>query len=79
MWVIDLDSVNKCRDLCNMCARYKDIKVDLSCKRYLVDAQSFLGVLSLLHHRVTLIIHGGSNDDRKSFVEELEKLGGEVL
>ena len=71
---INLDSIEKCRDLCNLCNRYKELKIDVCHSRYLVDARSFLGLLTLVFHDVSLFIR--PEEDIDDFINELIKLGG---
>lgn len=79
MWTIDLDGIEKCRKLSDLCEKYKyNTEVDVSHSRYLIDGCSFLGVLSLLFNRVGLIVrhkHERSEAAHR-FEEELEKIGG---
>ena len=79
MWRINLDSIEKCRQLSNLCEKYKyNTEVDVSHSRYLVDGCSFLGVLSLLTNDVALFIR--HEYDRchaaHSFEDELKEIGG---
>ena len=77
MWTLDLSSIDKCRDLCDLCDRYQEIDVDICYKRYLVDGRSFLGILSLLNHKVVVVIHTDSKYKKESFEEDLKKIGGQ--
>ena len=77
MWTLDLNNIDKCQELCDLCDRHSDIDVDVCYKRYLVDGRSFLGILSLLNHKVIIVIHTDSKFKKESFMDDLKEIGGQ--
>lgn len=76
MWKIDLHTIDKCQAVADLCNTFKDIDIDLVYGRYLVDAKSLMGVLSLLNHSVGIVIHHHDRFDcLRHFESEIKKLG----
>lgn len=76
LYKINLSSIDKCRDLVDICNAYRnDVGVDVSYTRYLVDACSFLGVLSLLNHTVALMINSSNKKELADFEAKIINIG----
>ncbi len=64
-----LSSINDVKTFVNVVSKY-DFDVDLSSERYVVDAKSIMGILSLdLSKPIKVDIH---SDDCEAFLEELK-------
>lgn len=55
--------------------KINDFQCDIDAKydRQIVDAKSFLGLLSLAHHETTIILHSDNQEDIKKFAEICEE------
>ena len=79
---INLDTIDKCEKLVQICKRYQDVTiVDVYYGHYVVDGCSFLGVMSLLLHEVEInIIESKKVTDniypiKEMMIQELNDIG----
>lgn len=71
---IKLDSIEKCRDLCTICNKYKDLNFDVFYGRYLVDPKSFLSLLTLVFHDISIGVRPPEKADK--FIKDFKEIGG---
>lgn len=73
--VVKLSCIENAKEFCKIVgsSQYKDIDIDLQCGRYVIDAKSLLGILSVdLRKQMNLVFHGEKNDEIK-FKNEIQK------
>lgn len=73
--VVKLSCIENAKEFCKIVgsSQYKDIDIDLQCERYVIDAKSLLGILSVdLRKQMKVVFHGGKNDEIK-FKNEIQK------
>ena len=76
MWKINLDSVQTCENLRNVCRKYRNkLNIDVYYGRYIVDGCSLLGVVSLVNHTVELWIPKDDEELRNKFIEDIKEIG----
>lgn len=73
--LIKLDSIENAKEFCEITSSssYKNIDIDLQCGRYVIDAKSILGILSVdLMREMKVVFHGEKNDEIR-FKNEIQK------
>ena len=73
--VVKLSCIENAKEFCKITSStpYKDIDIDLKCGRYVIDAKSILGILSIdLMNQMKLVFHGEKNDEIR-LKKEIEK------
>lgn len=73
--LIKLNCIENAKEFCKITSStpYKDIDIDLQCGRYVIDAKSLLGILSVdLRKQMKLVFHGEKNDEIR-LKKEIEK------
>lgn len=73
--VVKLSCIENAKEFCKIVgsSQYKDIDIDLQCGRYVIDAKSLLGILSVdLRKQMKLVFHGEKNDEIR-LKKEIEK------
>ena len=64
--LIKLNCIENAKEFCKITSLtpYKDIDIDLKCGRYVIDAKSILGILSVdLMNQMKVVFHGEKNDE----------------
>lgn len=73
--LIKLKCIENAKEFCKITSSssYKDIDIDLKCGRYVIDAKSILGILSVdLMKEMKLVFHGEKNNEIR-FKNEIQK------
>ena len=73
--VVKLSCIENAKEFCKIVGStpYKDIDIDLKCGRYVIDAKSILGILSVdLMNQMKVVFHGEKNDEIR-FKNEIQK------
>ena len=73
--VVKLSCIENAKEFCKIVGStpYKDIDIDLKCGRYVIDAKSILGILSVdLMNQMKVVFHGEKNDEIR-LKKEIEK------
>lgn len=73
--LIKLDSIENAKEFCEITSSssYKNIDIDLQCGRYVIDAKSILGILSVDLMREMKVVFHGNEKDKNRFKEEIKK------
>ena len=72
---IKLNCIENAKEFCKIASSspYKDVDIDLQCGRYVIDAKSILGILSVdLMNQMKVVFHGEKNDEIR-FKNEIQK------
>ena len=73
--LVKMNSIENAKEFCQITSStpYKDIDIDLKCGRYVIDAKSILGILSVdLMNQMKVVFHGEKNDEIR-FKNEIQK------
>ena len=73
--VVKISCIENAKEFCKIVgsSQYKDIDIDLQCGRYVIDAKSILGILSVdLTNQMKVVFHGEKNDEIR-FKNEIQK------
>lgn len=73
---VKLNTIESAKEFCNVVSdsKYNDVDIDLSCGRYIIDAKSILGILSMdITKKMTVTFHGDGFQRRKEFFDKLNK------
>ena len=73
--LIKLNCIENAKEFCKITSSTpsKDIDIDLKCGRYVIDAKSILGILSVdLMNQMKVVFHGEKNDEIR-FKNEIQK------
>ena len=55
-------------------SQYRDVDIDLTCGRYVIDAKSILGILSMDLTKILTVVFHDDNDERcKEFFTKIKK------
>ena len=73
--LIKLNCIENAKDFCKITSStpYKDIDIDLKCGRYVIDAKSILGILSVDLMREMKVVFHGNEKDKNMFKNEIQK------
>lgn len=73
--LIKLNSIENAKEFCKIAGStpYKDIEIDLQCGRYVIDAKSILGILSVDLMREMKVVFHGNEKDKNMFKNEIQK------
>ena len=74
--LVKLSTIENAKEFCEIVSseQYRDVDIDLSCGRYVIDAKSILGILSMdITKKMTVTFHGDGFQRRKEFFEKLNK------
>jgi|GEM_PF-3672916 len=76
MQACNLDTTTKAEELVSISRKYNNLDVDVIYGRCTVDGRSFLGVISLVGHMVTVEAYGENKKSVTDFYNEVkEKIG----
>lgn len=76
MLLIKLNTIENAKDFCSVVndPEYRNDDIDLCVGRYVVDAKSILGILSIdLTKQLKVVFHGTGFQRRKEFFDKLNK------
>lgn len=73
--LIKLNCIENAKEFCKIASStpYKDVDIDLKCGRYVIDAKSILGILSVDLMREMKVVFHGNEKDKNRFKEEIKK------
>lgn len=72
--VIKLNTIENAKAFCKVCGSndYRDTDIDITCGRYVIDAKSILGILSMdLTKCMTVVFHGSNQKQKDTFFERI--------
>ena len=73
---IKLNTIESAKEFCDIVSdsQYRDVDIDLTCGRYVIDAKSILGILSMdLTKILTVVFHDGNDERCKEFFDKIKK------
>ena len=73
---IKLNTIESAKEFCDIVSdsQYRNIDIDLTCGRYVIDAKSILGILSMDLTKILTVVFHDDNDERcKEFFNKIKK------
>lgn len=73
---IKLNTIESAKEFCDIVSdsQYRNVDIDLTCGRYVIDAKSILGILSMdLTKILTVVFHDDNDEKCKEFFNKIKK------